>query len=224
MPCHNGGGATPRWWGGAQLRFLSKPLARLRDGPLSPQWRPQRPSLRPPPCSVRRCPGIALRPTARTTGHEPHTSRVTERGRLTFSRKDDYGRREEEPRRGTCSWSRRGAQGCIGSGKGTRSFVKAFYSSVFRGGGMKAEIKGGWAALSSRPLHTRPNVMHGPRRWRKAPRRLKARTRAWSWPSDLDDCHRPLWAPRLTAAACPVRTAHRRDLGAPHDGASRAAH
>ena len=68
---------------------------------------------------------------------------------------------EEEPRRaaqlalllnllyGTCSWSRRGAQGCIGSGKGTRSFVKAFYSSVFRGGGMKAEIKGGWAALSS---------------------------------------------------------------------------
>lgn len=86
------GGRNPPMVGGAQLRFLSKPLARLRDGPLSPQWRPQRPSLRPPPCSVRRCPGIALRPTARTTGHEPHTSRVTERGRLTFSRKDDYGR------------------------------------------------------------------------------------------------------------------------------------
>lgn len=206
------------------MRFLSKPLARPRDGPLFPIVAAAAPLAAPPSLlraavSRHRTPPHRAHDRSRATHLKSDRARASERGRLTFSRKDDYGRGASPRHR-----SRRGAQGCIGSGKGTRSFVKAFYSSVFRGGGMKAEIKGGWAALSSRPLHTRPNVMHGPRRWRKAPRRFKARTRAWSWPSDLDDCHRPLWAPRLTAAACPVRTAHRRDLGAPHDGASRAAH
>ena len=48
MPCHNGGGRNPPMAGGAPLRFLSKPLARPRDGPLFPIVAAAAPLAAPP--------------------------------------------------------------------------------------------------------------------------------------------------------------------------------